>query len=113
VDVLSLTAGRFDEQLFREIENATFFIIILSPNSLARCVQESDWVLQELKQAQLRGKAIIPVFKGFRWDQKEGIPNLPEIGILRKCHGVDYSNKEFDAFISQLSRLLISSRQTS
>lgn len=107
IDVRSLTAGPFDEQLLHEIENATFFILILSPTSLARCMEEDDWVLKELAHALSNKKQIIPVFKGrFSFDAKEGIPDLLQIRELRKYQGVAYSNTNFEGFMQRLVELL-------
>ncbi len=107
LDVRSLHAGKFDEQLLHEIGAATFFILILSPNSLARCVNEDDWVLKEITHALSHGKRIIPVLKsGFNFDAKEGIPNLPQIAELRNYHGLAYSNSDFEGFMRRLTELL-------
>jgi len=107
LDVRSLHAGKFDEQLLREIEAATFFIPILSPNSLARCVNEDDWVLKEITHALSHGKRIVPILKsGFNFDAKEGVPNLPQITELRNYHGLPYSNSDFEGFMRRLTELL-------
>jgi len=107
LDVRSLHAGKFDEQLLREIEAATFFIPILSPNSLARCVNADDWVLKEITHALSHRKKIIPVLKsGFNFDAREGIPNLPQIAELRNYHGLPYSNSDFEGFMRRLTELL-------
>jgi len=106
LDVNSLHAGKFDGQLLKEIDSATYFILLLSPNSLARCVNPDDWVLRELSHALAKGKTIIPVLRsGFRFDA-EGIPDLPQITELKKFHGVAYATKDFDGFIHQLLELL-------
>jgi CHASE2 domain-containing sensor protein len=107
IDVTSLHAGRFDEQLLREIKAATFFILILSPNSLARCLRENDWVLKELDHALSHKKRIIPVFKGgFNFDAKEGIPDLPQIAELKNYQGLVFSNSDFEGFMRRLAGLL-------
>jgi hypothetical protein len=108
LDVNSLHAGKFDEQLLNEIDSATYFILLLSPNSLARCINPDDWVLREITHALAKGKTIIPVLKsGFRFDAKEGIPDLPQIAELTKFHGVAYATKDFDGFMKQLESLLL------
>ncbi len=107
LDVKSLEAGHFDEQLLREIESASFFVLILSPKSLARCANPDDWVLRELTHALSKGKPIVPVFRGgFSFDAKEYIPDLPQIAELRRFQGVLYSNADFDGFMDRLAKLL-------
>jgi hypothetical protein len=107
LDVRSLHAGKFDEQLLNEIANATYFVIILSPNSLARCANEGDWVLRELTHALEHKKQIIPVFKnGFSFDAGGNIPDLPQLAELRKYQGLQYTNADFDGFMLRLCALL-------
>ena len=60
-DVDSLRSGNFNTALLDVIKNCTDFIIILSPNSLDRCVNEGDWVRRELACALQAGKNVIPV----------------------------------------------------
>ena len=61
-DTDSLRSGSFNRALFDVIRNCTDFILILSPNALDRCVNDEDWVRQELACAISTGKNIIPVF---------------------------------------------------
>jgi len=112
IDVKSLTAGRFDEQLLREIEDATFFVLILSPRSLARCVKKDDWVLRELTHALSKEKKIIPVFRsGFTFEPKTDvpelkIPDLPEIAAMKNHQGVTYHHDDFEGFMARLIDLM-------
>jgi hypothetical protein len=107
LDVKSLEAGKFDEQLLGAIDNAKFFVLILSSSSLARCVEPDDWVLKELSHALAKRKRIVPVFKDdFDFNDKKNVPDLPEIGKLRSCHGLKCSIREFDVFMQGLARLL-------
>jgi CHASE2 domain-containing sensor protein len=106
IDNSSLEAGKFNEQLLREIESSTFFILLLSANSLTRCANEGDWVLRELTHALERRKKIIPVMKsGFSFDAPS-VPKLPQIAELKNFHGLMYSNSDFDGFMEKLRTLL-------
>jgi hypothetical protein len=107
IDAQSLTAGRFDEQLLLAIENAKYFLLILSKESLARCVEPDDWVLRELTHALSQGKPILPIFKGeFRFDAEEAVPDLPAIRALRRYQGITYSSRDFDGFMRRLGKLM-------
>lgn len=109
IDQKSLNAGRFDKQLLREIEASTFFIPILSPNSLDRCAEGGDWVLRELSHALANRKKIVPVIKnGFSFEAP-GIPELWQIATLKTYHGVIYRNSDFDGFMEKLKHLLVCS----
>jgi CHASE2 domain-containing sensor protein len=103
IDVKSLTSGHFDEQLLRELDSSSFFILILSPTTLARCTEPGDWVFKEFSHALQRKKTIIPVFKeGFRFDDKDGVPDLPEIKELSRFHGLQFRTDDFEGFANQL-----------
>jgi hypothetical protein len=67
LDVESLNAGRFNQQLLRVIEGCKDVVAILSKNSLDRCVNEDDWVRRELAHAFLHKKNVIPfILRGFK-----------------------------------------------
>jgi hypothetical protein len=107
IDVVDLRTGQFGEHLFRAIDDARFLILILSPNSLDRCVDEKDWIRQEIAHSLSLRKTIILVFKdSFRFDTETNIPGLQEIERLKQYQGVNYSNGDFEGFMRQLLRML-------
>ena len=70
LDVESLRAGKFNEQLYSVIEQCKDFIVVLPKDGLDRCVQETDWVRQEIIHAMTHEKNIIPVMlAGFKWPE--------------------------------------------
>jgi len=47
LDIEKLRAGKFDDNLLSSVRNARHFILVLTPNSLDRCladVDRKDWV---------------------------------------------------------------------
>ena len=102
-DVDSLRSGDFNRALLDVIENCTDFIIILSPNALDRCVNERDWVRQELACALKAGKNVIPVISGkFHFPEK-----LPEdINAVRWKNAITVSIEFFDAMVEKLISFL-------
>ena len=47
LDIEKLRAGKFDDNLLSSVRNARHFILVLTPNSLDRCVGDvdrKDWV---------------------------------------------------------------------
>jgi hypothetical protein len=106
LDSESLDNGDFDKQLLFQIEASKAFVPILSPNSLAACVDEKDWLRQELVHALVKQKVIIPFMRrGFDFDAAE-IPNLPEINKLKTKQGVFYMPLSIDADIKTLIKRL-------
>ena len=102
-DVDSLRSGNFNTALLDVIKNCTDFIIILSPNSLDRCVNEGDWVRQELACALQAGKNVIPVTSAkFHFPEK-----LPEdINDVRWKNTVSVNIEYFDATLDKLVSFL-------
>lgn len=110
IDQTALNVGqRFDEQLLNLIESSQCFILILSPKSLARCVNEDDWIRKELHHSLLHKKKIIPIFKdGFEFTDVDNLPPvpIPEIIELQKIHGLKYVADDFDGLIDRLVKIL-------
>jgi hypothetical protein len=55
---------RFDQSLLAEIERRHNFLIVLSPGSLDRCVNEDDWLRLEITHALSTGRKIVPLTRG-------------------------------------------------
>ena len=108
LDVESLNSGSFNTKLLLVIENCTDFVLVLSGGSLDRCVNEGDWVRQEIVHALLHKKNIVPIMlRGFEW------PNtLPaDIAELPTKNGVTANNNEyFDAAVDRLTAKFLLSR---
>lgn len=106
LDVESLRSGKFNEQLFRVIEECTDFLLILPPNGLDRCVHPDDWVRLEIEHAVDLGKNIVPVMmRGFEWpdvlpEKLQGIPLE---------NGVTANTELFDGVIARLEQKLLRS----
>lgn len=70
LDFDELKDGCFNQKIKDAIESAPIFIVILSSHALDRCVNEDDWVRQEIEYAILLQKHIVPInpdseFTGF------------------------------------------------
>lgn len=102
-DLESLRSGYFNEALYSVIDQCKDVIVVLSPNSLDRCVNEDDWVRKEVAHALAKKKNVIPVLlRGFDFPKE-----LPEsIDDLRFCNGLVASEDFFDAFIEKLTEFL-------
>lgn len=77
LDFDELEDGVFDQRIIDAINNSPVFLLILSKGALDRCVNEDDWVRQEILQAIKSGCHIVPVT--IVEDNFEGIPSdLPK-----------------------------------
>lgn len=76
LDVDEIGSGQFPEQIERAISECKDFILVLSPGTLDRCVEEEDWVRREILQAQNQNKNIIGVgLPGFFMPEAESLPD--------------------------------------
>ena len=101
-DIESLRSGKFNEQLFRVIDECRDFLVVLPEGALDRCVDEEDWVRKEVCHAMSAGKNIIPVMlSGFAW------PNTMPSGMeeLKNYQAVTASSHEY--FDLAMDRLCI------
>ena len=102
-DTDSLRSGDFNRELLDVIKKCTDFIIILSPNALDRCVNEQDWVRQELACALENGKNIIPVMSD-KFVFPETLPN--DVDGIRWKNGIAVNIEYFDAMVEKLISFL-------
>ncbi|MCL2637108.1 MAG: toll/interleukin-1 receptor domain-containing protein [Oscillospiraceae bacterium] len=101
LDVESLNAGSFNTKLLDVIDGCKDVIVVLSENSLDRCVNEDDWVRNEISHAFKKEKNIIPfMLRGFAWPEKLA----DDIADLPMQNGINaISNEYFDAAIERLT----------
>src|SRR5258708_6633251 len=60
-DVDSIDAGKWEEQIRREVPERAHFLLLLTPNALDRCEDEHDWVRREFELAVDSKSNIVPV----------------------------------------------------
>ncbi len=61
LDYDELTDGIFGDHIKAAIKDAPVFMLVLSEKSMQRCVNEDDWVRQEILLAIQEGKHLVPV----------------------------------------------------
>lgn len=103
-DIDSLSSGRFDEKILREIGNSSHVIVVLPKGGLDRCRDPEDWVRKEVSHALREGKQLVPVrLRGFEWP-----PDLPEdIRELTRFNWIDMSDlRVFPSKLDELEKAL-------
>lgn len=102
-DTDSLRSGEFNKDLLDVIEHCDDFIILLTPGALDRCVNEDDWVRQELACALKHKKNVIPIISaGFTFPKE--LP--PDIDAIRYRNGINANTEYFDAAMAKLMTFL-------
>ena len=107
-DTDSLRSGTFNDKLINVINDCKDFILILSPHSLDRCVNEDDWVRKEISCALQAGKNIVPVMSN-QFNFPDELP--PDIDEVRWKNAVTVNIEYFDAVVDKLISFLYSKPQ--
>ena len=104
-DLESISKGYFNEQILKNIEECTDFLVMLPPGGLDRCNNEEDWVRKEIVHARKCNKNIIPIMlDGFAFPE-----NLPEeINFLRYLQAANLKTELFADRVDAIERLMIS-----
>ena len=106
-DMETLRSGKFNEQLYRRIEECKDVLAVLSEGSLElRENPEDDWFRLELAHAIKCGKNIVPVFlRDFSFPKVGDLP--PDIAELPNYEGVTASDEHFDSTLGRICHLLM------
>ena len=108
LDVAELGSGKFDEALLKTITQSHNMIIVLSTESLKRCIGDArvqDWVHKELACALENGVHIVPVMsEQFIWPKESELPE--DIRPICKMNGVRWIHDYQDASVDKVVNFL-------
>ncbi|GMR42866.1 hypothetical protein PMAYCL1PPCAC_13061, partial [Pristionchus mayeri] len=109
IDVDKLYAGKFDASLLKNIQAAKHFILVLTPNSLDRLLNDvncDDWIHKELRCAFEHSKNVIPIFdQHFEFpDRENDIPQ--DIRNITKYNGVRWVHDYQEACMDKVERFI-------
>lgn len=96
-------SGAFDVRLLDAIRDSAHFILILTKDSLNRCVNHDDWVRREIVEAVKSGKHIIPVrYPDFKWPKELNEQFPDEIRAVENKQNVILSQEYFQSTIDKI-----------
>ncbi|XP_054858046.1 NAD(+) hydrolase SARM1 [Eublepharis macularius] len=107
LDVEKLEAGKFEDKLVQSVMSARNFVLVLSPHSLDKCMEDTeckDWVHKEIATALSCGKNVIPVTDHFEWPDPETLPS--DMRAVLKFNGIKWSHEYQEATIEKIIRFL-------
>ena len=85
-DYDSMRNGKFNDQIYKAIDQADDFVLILSKNALDRCNNEGDWVRTEIEYALNKKRNIVLLatedFINFPKDMPDSIASLRLINFI-------------------------------
>ena len=109
-DVESLRSGKFNEQLYKRIEECEYFIILLTPNCLDRCKNQNDWVRLEYEHAVKCGKNIIPILtRGFEFHEENLSETMKDLPMYER---IEASADGMETAMKKLQRMIKSAPNT-
>lgn len=99
-DVETMRSGKFNEQILQHISESKAVLVVLPPHALDRCMEEDDWVRQEIAHALEQKKLLIPILmRGFEWPD-ELPPDIQELPDYQGIAANDFS--VFDTWYERL-----------
>lgn len=108
LDVVELGSGEFDNNILLNIADSSNFVLLLTSNSLDRCMGDTlvqDWVHKELRCALQNSIPIIPVTSNFEWPKnKDQFPD--DIQRVMKMNAVNWVHEYQDASLLKLISFL-------
>jgi formylglycine-generating enzyme required for sulfatase activity len=109
LDTESGNAGDLERIILPQIAARAHFVLVISPDSLARCRNAGDWVLREIEEALRHERNFVPLIEQDADFIKE-TDYLPERirTIVRGKAGVDLPNGYFDAAMDRLRTRFLS-----
>jgi len=104
MDVRELSAGRFDAALKSSIEQATNFVLLLTPGCLDHGSAE-DWYLSEINLALTAKRNIVPL-KSADFEFPSATERSRTAALVSRLHCVTYVHEHSDASLDKLCHLL-------
>ena len=107
LDYDELTDGAFSEHIKTAINEAPIFLLVLSNKSMQRCINEDDWVRQEISLAIEKKKHIVPINPDKEFD---GFPQGMPDDLKDSIGGNQHSEISFGQALGVTIDLLIKNR---
>lgn len=103
MDVESIDAGQFDNIILNQIAARPYFVLILTPGTLDRCVAPNDWLRREIEHAMSLQRVIVPLLTPeFRFDDARKYLNESLATELQRFNAVSLPHEYFDAAMDKL-----------
>ena len=107
MDVESIDSGEFRSVILNQIEARPHFLLILSPESLDRTINEDDWLRCEIEHAMKAERNVVPVMdEHFNFDEEKArLPKKELPGELSRLSGYSGLTVPAEFFDSAMEKL--------
>ncbi len=103
-DYSEIKDGEFEKVIFPAIEKCKVFLLVLTPESMQRCVNKRDWVRREALHAKKHNLKIIPInYNGIFSDEcyPKGFPQ--EMNFIKKeQHSIIHKDSSYERDIQAM-----------
>jgi TIR domain-containing protein len=117
MDVESIDSGEFLPVILHQIEARPHFLVVLTPGSLERTVNEGDWLHREIEHALHCKRNVVPLMaQGFTFEAEE--KKLPQkelpgkLNQLKQYNGINIHDHYFEAGMQKLANRFLKERVT-
>lgn len=107
LDYDELRDGTFSDRIKAAIKDAPVFMPVLSAGSMARCVNDNDWVGREILLAAQEGKHFVPIDPDRTFD---GVPHGVPTAIKEAIEGNQHSEISFGQLLGASVEQMITNR---
>ena len=108
LDVTSLGGGKFDEVLLKVIGQCSNLVVVLTQNSLKRCMGDhliEDWLHKEVVCALQNSVTVVPLCSSnFTWPAEKLLPS--DLRSLCRMNAVAWSHEYQDASVEKVVKFL-------
>ncbi|KAF6774294.1 hypothetical protein AHF37_07101 [Paragonimus kellicotti] len=108
LDIERLTAGKFNESLLHSISSSNNFLLVLTPNALDRCLNDTglaDWIHRETVWALRSNCNVIPVTDSFEWPSVDLLPE--DMRPILEYNAVNWVHDYQDACIAKVEKFMV------
>ena len=115
IDHKGIKNENFESKILNSIKNSKVFILLLTKDTLSRCVEPKDWVRREICQAVESGLKIIAINYNGEFTEADFPSNFPtELNFLKKhnwqmVRAVEF-REDMDKLISEIIKPTLKSK---
>jgi tetratricopeptide (TPR) repeat protein len=103
LDVDSINAGLWEEQILAQVPQRPHFLLLLTPGALDDCVDPNDWVRKEYELAKRHNRNVVPICQS-NLDQQLAYDACPQ--EMRSVFTHQVTTVDYDSFDRDVAVLL-------
>lgn len=106
IDHLGIKNEDFEEKILNSIKNSKVFLLLLTKDTLSRCVDQDDWVRREICQAVESKLQIVVINNNNEFTKNDFPANFPEELKFLRRHQRHTVHADADKFSDDMDRVI-------